>query len=213
MMRLHDYWRSSAAYRVRIALNLKGLGYEQTPHDLRVGEQRTADYAQLNPQRLIPALEADGLVLTQSLAILEWLEERYPAPPLLPSRASERAVVRAMASLIACDIHPLNNLRVLNELRENFGATEPQVSAWISRWIAEGFAALEIQIERHGGRFAFGDAPSFADCCLVPQLYSAMRFGVKLAPYPRLVAAGDAASMLPAVAAAHPDLQPGANPA
>lgn len=212
-MRLHDYWRSSAAYRVRIALNLKGLSYEQAPHDLRTGEQRTADYARLNPQNLIPALEADGLALTQSLAILEWLEERYPEPPLLPALANQRAVVRAMANLIACDIHPLNNLRVLNALRESFDATEPQVSAWIAHWIGEGFAALELLVERHGGRFAFGDAPTIADCCLVPQLYSAVRFGVTLAPYPRLVAAGEAAGGSPAVAAAHPDLQPGANPA
>lgn len=212
-MRLHDYWRSTASYRVRIALNLKGLAYTQIPHDLRTGEHRGADYARLNPQQLVPALEADGPILTQSLAILEWLEERHPQPPLLPPLPQDRAVVRAMAGLIACDIHPLNNLRVLNYLRQTLDVSDQQVSVWIAHWIGEGFAALESSIERHGGRFAFGDAPTLADCCLVPQLYSAMRFGVDLEPFPRLVAAGEAARQLPAVAAAHPDLQPGADPA
>jgi maleylpyruvate isomerase len=207
-MKLHDYWRSGAAYRVRIALNLKGLAYEAVPHDLTAGAHRAADYAAVNPQKLIPALEADGQVLTQSLAILEWLEERHPAPPLLPSMAGDRAIVRAMAGLMACDIHPLHNLRVQEALRSEFGASQEQVSAWIARWMGEGLEALEQQVARYGGRYAFGDTPTFADCCLVSQLYSAQRFGVPVDRYPRLVAAGEAARALPAVAAAHPDLQP-----
>lgn len=208
---LHNYWRSSASYRVRIALNLKGLDYAQVTHDLRTGAQRAPGYKALNPQGMVPALEADGAVLTQSPAILEWLEERYPAPALLPADADSRAVVRAMAALIACDIHPLNNLRVLSALRETFAATPEQVSGWIARWISDGFAALEDMIARHGGRFAFGDTPTLADCCLVPQVYSAERFGVDLAPYPRLRAAVEAALTLPAVATAHPARQPDAD--
>lgn len=208
---LHGYWRSSAAYRVRIALNLKGLAYAQATHDLRAGAQGLPAYAALNPQRLVPALEADGQVLTQSTAILEWLEERHPEPALLPANPAERAAVRAMVALVACDIHPLNNLRVLNALRGDLNATPEQVSGWAQRWIADGFAALEALIQRHGGAFAFGDAPTLADCCLVPQVYSARRFAVDLAPYPRLLAATDAAQRLPAVAAAHPDRQPDAD--
>ena len=212
-MRLHSYWRSTAAYRVRIGLNLKGLAYEQVTHDLRIGAHSTDTYASINPQKLIPALEADGAVLTQSLAILEWLEETHPDPPLLPGAPAERAVVRAMAATIAADVHPLNNLRVLAELRGRFGADETQVSGWIAHWIDAGFTALETMIGRHGGRFAFGDTPSLADCCLVPQVFSAERFGVDLTPYPRLVAAADQAKALDAFAAAHPLRQPDADPA
>ncbi|MDB5737166.1 MAG: hmgC [Sphingomonas bacterium] len=211
MMLLHNYWRSSAAYRVRIALNLKGLPYEQVTHDLRTGAQRAPDYAALNPQTLIPTLDADGLLLTQSPAILEWLDERHPEPPLLPDSADDRAIVRAMAALIACDIHPLNNLRVLATLRGDFGADEAQVQAWIARWIGDGFAALETMVARHGKGFAFGDGPTLADCHLVPQLYSAARFGVDLMPFPHLAAAGEIARALPAFAAAHPDRQPDAD--
>ncbi|MBV8682233.1 MAG: maleylacetoacetate isomerase [Caulobacteraceae bacterium] len=210
-MRLHDYWRSTASYRVRIALNLKGLKFEQTPHDLRRGEQRAPDYLHLNPQGLVPTLQAGDLTLTQSLAIFEWLEERHPSPPLLPTSPDARAIVRSMCEIIACDIHPLNNLRVLVALRGEFQATEDQVSNWIGQWIASGFAALETLVARHGQGFAFADQPTFADCCLVPQIYSAERFNVPLTPYPRLVAAVAAARALPAVAAAHPDRQPGAD--
>ncbi len=209
-MILHGYWRSSAAYRVRIALALKGVAYEQATHDLRTGAQGTADYRSLNPQALVPAIEADGDVLTQSPAILEWLDERYPSPALLPAGAGDRAIVRAMAATIACDIHPLNNLRVLQALRRDFGADEAAVNAWIARWIAEGFAALEIAIGRHGRGFAFGNTPTIADCCLVPQVYSAERFAVDLAPYPHLVAAAESARSLPAFQVAHPDRQPDA---
>ena len=211
---LHGYWRSGAAYRVRIALGLKGLAYRQATHDLRTGSQDDAAYRLLNPQGLVPALATDdGAVVTQSLAILEWLEEAHPAPPLLPADREARAVVRAMAALIACDIHPLGNLRVLNALRSDFAADTEQVNGWIARWTGSGFAALETLVERHGGGFAFGDTPTFADCCLVPQLYAAERFAVDLAPYPRLVAAGERARALPAVAAAHPSRQPDADPA
>jgi maleylpyruvate isomerase len=211
MNRLHSYWRSTAAYRVRIALNLKGLGYQQVTHDLRTGEQTGGAYTAINPQKLVPALEADELVLTQSLAIMEWLDERHPAPPLLPRDANDRAIVRAMAQTIACDIHPLNNLRVLNRLRADFGADDAAVSGWIAEWISSGFEALELMIERHGGQLAFGDAPTLADCCLVPQVYSATRFAVDLTPYPHLTSAADRAASLDAFAAAHPSRQPDAD--
>jgi maleylpyruvate isomerase len=212
-LRLHGYWRSTASYRVRIALNVKGLAHEQTTHDLRLGAQREPGYRALAPQGLVPALEADGRVVTQSLAILEWLEERFPEPRLLPADADGRAVVRSMAALIACDIHPLNNLRVLQALRSDLGADEAQVEAWIGRWIGEGFAALEALLAGHGGGFAYGDTPTLADCCLVPQVYSAERFKVDLAPYPRIRAAAARAGELPAFAAAHPSRQPDADPA
>lgn len=213
MIRLHGYWRSSASYRVRIALNLKGIAYEQRTHDLRRGEQNGTDYAALNPQQLVPALETYEGVLIQSPAILEWLEERYPDPALLPPAAHDRAVVRSMAAVIACDVHPLNNLRVLNALRRDFAADEEQVQAWIGGWIASGFAALEDLIARHGQGFAHGAAPTLADCYLVPQVYSAERFGVDLAPFPRIVAAAERARALPAFASAHPAAQPDADPA
>lgn len=208
---LHGYWRSGTSYRVRLALALKGIAYDQATHDLRRGEQREPGYRALQPQGLVPALDTGDAVLTQSPAILEWLEERYPDPPLLPADPTDRAVVRAMAALIACDVHPLNNLRVLTALRTDLAATEAQVNAWIARWIADGFAALETMIERHGRGFCFGDTPTLADCHLVPQLYSAERFGVDLSPYPALVAAGDRLRALPQAAAAHPDAQPDAD--
>lgn len=211
-LQLHGYWRSSAAYRVRIALNLKGVVYTQCTHDLRNGDQAEATYRALQPQGLVPALEAEGDALIQSPAILEWIEERFPEPALLPAASTDRAIVRAMAAIVACDIHPLNNLRTLKAIRA-LGASEPEVQAWIARWIGDGFAALETLVARHGRGFAFGDAPTLADCCLVPQLYSAERFGVDLAPYPRLVAAGAACRALPAVVAAHPQQQPDADPA
>jgi maleylpyruvate isomerase len=209
-MILHGYWRSTAAYRVRIALGLKGVAYDQVTHDLRVGAQAEAAYRAINPQALVPAIEADGDVLTQSPAILEWLEERHPSPALLPIGATDRAIVRAMAATIACDIHPINNLRVLQTLRRDFGADEAAVNAWIARWIADGFAALEVTIARHGRGLAFGDTPTLADCCLVPQVYSAERFAVDLTPYPQLMAAAETARALPAFQAAHPDRQPDA---
>lgn len=207
---LHGYWRSGTSYRTRIALNLKGVAYEQATHDLRRGEQRSDAYRALNPQGLVPTLAVDGSILTQSPAILEWLEECYPEPPLLPARANDRAAVRAMAAAVACDIHPLGNLRVLNALRQDFGADEGAVSCWIARWIGDGFAALEVLIARHGNGFAYGDTPTLADCCLVPQVYAAERFGVDLTPYPRLVAAVAQARAVPRIADAAPECQPDA---
>lgn len=212
-MILHGYWRSGTSYRVRIALALKGVDYAHATHDLRTGAQRDAAYRAVNPQGLVPALALDDAVLTQSPAILEWLEERYPDPPLLPHDAIDRATVRAMAATIGCDIHPLNNLRILDTLRGEFGADGHAVNAWIARWIGDGFAALEIMVARHGAGFAFGDTPTFADCYLVPQIYAAERFGVDLTRYPRLTAAAAHARAQPAFAAAHPDRQPDADPA
>lgn len=209
-IKLHDYWRSGAAYRVRIALHLKGIAYTQVAHDLRLGEQASEAYRAFQPQGLVPALETPGGVFLQSLAMIEWMEEVHPEPPLLPPTPTERAIVRGMAAVVACDIHPLNNLRMLGAIRQ-LGADEAQVRAWIARWIGDGFSALETLIARHGRGFAFGASPSLTDCCLVPQIYSAERFGVDLAPYPSLVAAGNAARALPAFAAAHPDRQPDAD--
>jgi len=208
---LHGYWRSSASYRVRIALAFKGIAFEQVTHDLRRGEQRDPAYLSVAPHGLVPALEADGTVLIESPAILEWIEARWPEPALLPQDMADAAVVRAMCALLACEIHPLNNLRVLNELRREFGASEEQVQAWIARWIGTGFEALEALIAQHGGTYAFGDAVTLADCYLVPQVFNARRFGIDLAPYPRLQAAADAAGSLPAFVAAHPDNQPDAD--
>ena len=208
---LHSYWRSSAAYRVRIALNLKGVSYQQVTHDLRQGAQSAADYRAVNPQGLIPALEADDVVLTQSPAILEWLEERYADPPLLPQRLADRAVVRAMGAIVACDVHPLNNLRVLKQLRDQFQADGAAETVWMTGWIASGFEALEGMIHRYGRGFSFGDHPTLADCCLLPQVYNANRFGIDMAPYPGIRAAVAALNSLPAVADAHPDNQPDAD--
>ncbi len=208
-MILHGYWRSGAAYRVRIALALKGLAYDQVHHDLRIGGQADPAYAVLNPQRLVPALEVDGIVLTQSVAILEWLDERFPDPPLMPSDANGRAIVRGMVATIATDVHPLHNLRTLKALRQDLGASEPQVNAWMAHWMADGFAAMETLIARHGDGFAYGATPTLADCITVPALYSAERFGVDTTPYPRLVAAGAHAAAL--ADAAHPGRQPDAD--
>lgn len=210
-MILHGYWRSGAAYRVRIALNLKAVAYEQRAIDLRTGVQRDPAWMARNPQGMVPALEADGLILTQSPAILEWLEETRPEPPLLPREPGDRAAVRAMAAIVACDVHPLNNLRVLTALRTDFRADADQVNAWADRWISAGFDALERLVERHGAGFCFGATPTVADVNLIPQMYSARRFGVDPSRWPRLSAVEAAALALPAFAAAHPDRQPDAD--
>lgn len=209
-MRLHGYFRSSAAWRVRIALNLKGLRPDQAFHHLRHGGQRAPDYLHLNPQGLVPALETDeGTVLTQSLAICEWLEEGWPEPPLLPSGRDDRARVRAFAQAIACDIHPVQNLKVLARLR-GLGLPEEEVTAW-ARWaIGDGLAACEALIYDQPGPFCFGTAPTLADIALVPQLGNARRFGCDLAALPRLLAAEAACNALPAFAEAAPDRQPDA---
>jgi maleylpyruvate isomerase len=210
MLTLHGYWRSGTTYRIRIGLNLKRLSYRTAPVNLLEGEQRGETYSQLNPQGLVPALEADGRVLIQSPAILEWLEEVHPAPPLLPDNAGDRSVVRAMAALIGCDIHPLNNLRVLKALKGDFGADQTQLDAWARRWIEQGFAALERLVAEHGRGFCFGRLPGLADCYVIPQLYSARRFGVDLAPYPRRRAVDELAHTLKPFGDAHPDQQPDA---
>lgn len=209
-MILHGYWRSGTSYRTRIALNLKGLAHEQAGVDLRAGDQKSAAFLALNPQGLVPALETDGAVLTQSPAILEWLEETHPEPPLLPRGAAARAQVRAMAALVACDIHPLNNLRVLNALKRDFGADQAALDAWAGRWITAGFEALEALIARHGEGWCFGDAPTLADCCLIPQVYSARRFNTPLDAFARILDIEARAAGHPAFQAAHPDRQPDA---
>jgi maleylacetoacetate isomerase len=204
---LYDYFRSSAAYRVRIALNLKGIDYESRQVDLRDDAQKSDEYRALNPQGLVPMLEIDGHRLTQSLAIINYLDMRYPNQPLIPASAVERAHVVAMAMTIACDIHPLNNLRVLKYLKSELGHSQEEVDAWYVHWIREGLPALEAMAAPRAGKFLFGDAPTGADVCLVPQLYNARRFDVALDAYPTLLRAEDNANALDAFAAAHPDRQ------
>lgn len=209
-MKLHGYFRSSAAYRVRIALNLKGLGAEHLPHHLRKGEQCAPSYLAINPQGLVPALEDDaGAVLTQSVAIIEWLDETHPNPPLLPKDPLQRAKVRAFALAIACDTHPVQNLKVLARLRE-LGLAEEKVQDWAAWVNREGLSACETLIRAEQGPFCFGDAPTLADLCLVPQLANARRFGVDVAAYPRLLEAEAAAKALDAFANAAPEKQPDA---
>ena len=209
-MKLHGYFRSSASYRVRIALNLKGLDADHLSHHLRKGEQRDPAFLAINPQGLVPALQDDaGGILTQSLAIIEWLEETHPAPPLLPKDPLRRAHVRAFAQAIACDIHPVQNLKVLGRLRE-LGQGDEQVTAWAAWANREGLAACEALIAKEPGPFCFGAAPTMADLCLVPQLFNARRFGVDVSAYPRLLQAEAAAQKIKAFADAAPDRQPDA---
>jgi maleylacetoacetate isomerase len=203
----YEYWRSSAAYRVRIALNLKGIDYESRPIDLREGAQNSADYHAINPFGLVPMLEIDGHKLAQSLAIITYLDTKYPTPPLIPAMAAERAHVSAMALEIACDIHPLNNLRVLQYLKNELGHSQDEVDVWYRHWISVGLPALEIQAKPLSGAFLFGDNPTGADVCLVPQLYNARRFDIPLDDYPTLLRAEENANKLEAFAAAHPDRQ------
>lgn len=210
-MRLYSYWRSSAAYRVRIALNLKGIAHEIVPvHLVRDGgEHRKPDYLAINPQGLLPSLLLDdGRILTQSLAMLEYLDEIQPQPALLPADPVLRAQVRAAAQSVAVDLHPVNNLRIAKYLRAEFAQGDEGVTAWMRHWMAEGLAATEKLVG--AGPFAFGDAPTQADLCIVPQLYNARRYGLDLSPYPRLTAIDALAATLPAFQAAAPESQPDA---
>jgi len=214
-MKLYGYFRSSAAFRVRIGLALKGLAYDNAFIHLRKGEQARPDYLGLNPQGLVPSLQDGPHMLTQSLAILEYLEETHPQPPFLPAAPPDRARVRAIAQAIACDIHPLNNLRVLLYLDKPLGQPPGAREEWQRHWIAAGFAAIEAMLaDRRTGRFCHGDAPGLADICLVPQVFNARRPGVDtpLAPYPRLMRIFEACMALPAFAGADPAKQPDAEP-
>jgi maleylacetoacetate isomerase len=212
MLKLHSYFRSSAAYRCRIALNLKGLAHETAfVHLIKDGGQHTTPaYRALNPQALVPTLEHNACVLTQSLAIIEYLDERFPKPPLLPGTAEERAKIRAFALAIACDIHPLNNLRVLNYLKGPMHQSQAAVDAWYRHWVTTGLAACEALLPSAAMRFCFGEHPTLADVCLIPQLYNARRYKCDLSGLPRLVAIEEAACTLPAFAQAAPEAQPDA---
>ena len=213
-MKLYTFFRSSASYRVRIALSLKGLDYEQVPIHLRRGggEQFSPSYRAVNPQSLVPALDDGGPILTQSLAIIEYLEERHPQPPLLPADAADRALVRGMALIIACEIHPIQNLRVLVHLKNNLRQSDDDLNLWARHWIDLGLSALEQTVisSPKRGRFCFGDTPTLADICLVPQLANARRFGCDLSGYPALLQAEAACVALPAFANAAPEKQPDA---
>jgi maleylacetoacetate isomerase len=210
-MRLYSFFRSSAAFRVRIALNLKGVAYETESVDLPRGAHRAPEFLAMNPQATIPVLDDDGVILWQSLAILEYLDTRYPEPRLIPAEPVARAHVQALAQAIVCEIHPLNNLRVLRYLRGELELDEEAVQHWYHHWIAETFRGLEALVARSGsGRYCFGDALSIADVCLVPQIYNARRFACDLAPYPTLVRIADGLRAEPAFARAAPEAQPDA---
>jgi maleylacetoacetate isomerase len=213
-MDFFGFFRSSASYRCRIAFNLKGLSYRFHPVNTRNNEQNAASYLSRNPQGLVPTLEIDGRILTQSLAIIEWLEERHPSPALLPSDPFERAEVRAFALAIACDLHPLNNLRVLDYLKERLGQDQTAIAEWYRHWTQSGLAACEELVVRAGRTkpYCFGKTPGLADICLVPQLFNARRFDCNLSAVPTLVAIDRACAELPAFAEAHPDRQPDAVP-
>ncbi len=213
MLTLHSYFRSSAAFRVRIALNLKGLDYDQIPVNLVKGEHRQDAHRRRNAQGLVPVLETDeGVALTQSMAICEYLEERYPEPPLLPESPEARARVRSLAMLVACEMHPLNNLSVLAYLTNQLGVDEATKLAWYQHWVAKGFTALETRLarERDTGSFCHGDAPTLADVFLVPQLFNAERFNCDLTPYPTLVRIATQCRNLPEFKKAAPAEQPDA---
>lgn len=211
-MKLYSYFRSSAAYRVRIALNLKQLDAEQKPVHLlnNGGEQHSEAYRAVNPSELVPALVDDDFILTQSLSILEYLEEKYPAHSILPQDLQLRALARAFSMSIACDIHPLNNLRVLQHLSGVLGLSNEQKNEWYTHWVKVGFDALEAQLVHSNGNFCFGECPSIADCCLIPQVYNALRFNIDLAAYPKIQSIYAHCNALDAFQQAAPEAQPDA---
>lgn len=212
MIKLYNYFRSTTSYRTRIALNLKGLDYEYISVNLAEDEQLEPAFQAINPQGLVPLLQLDDFKLAQSPAILEWLEEAYPQTPLLPTDAMGRAKVRALSALIGCDIHPINNRRILQYLRHELDAPEEEVLAWCQRWIADGFKALEQLLidDNNQGKFCYGDSPTLADCYLIPQVSSARRYKVDLSPYPTIVAIDEHCRSLDAFAKADPAVQPDA---
>jgi maleylacetoacetate isomerase/maleylpyruvate isomerase len=211
-MLLYTYFRSSAAFRVRIALNLKGQTYESSAISLPKGAHRKDDFGTINPQKLVPALIEDGHLLTQSLAIMEYLEEKQPEPPLLPKDLLGRARVRSLALLVACEIHPLNNLRVLQHLKRGLGQDEAGINTWYRHWVAEGLAKFEADLTKTAGTgtYCHGDTPTMADCCLVPQIFNAKRYECDLAPYPVTMRVFDACMKLDAFDRAQPMKQPDA---
>jgi len=210
-VKLYTFFRGSSPFRLRIALNLKGLAYQPVFVHLAKGEHRKSEFGKINPQQLLPALELDdGQVLNQSLAIIEYLDEKYPQKPLIPREALARARVRSLSYLVACEIHPLNNLRVLQHLRGALGQNEDQVAAWYRHWIADGLAKFEAQVKGSAGKFCHGDTPSMADCCLVPQIFNARRYQNDLAPYPVTMRIFEACMQLEAFDRAQPSKQPDA---
>lgn len=212
MLKVYDYWRSGTSHRLRIALALKGLDYRQESIDLLAAAQRSPDHLARNPQGFVPVLETEDALLTQSPAIIEWLEETYPDPPLLPADPVARAKVRAIAMAVACDIHPLGNTRVLKYLRDDYGRDDAAIAAWALRWIRDGFTAIEQMLaDGPGGPWCWGAAPGYADVCVVPQIYAAVsRYGLDIRHYRRLAEIDMAAAAHPAFQAAHPTRHPDA---
>ena len=207
-MRLYSFYRSSAAYRVRIALELKGLDYDYVAVNLLRAQQKSDDFMAINPQGLVPALDTgEGVLIAQSFAILEWLEEIHPEPALLPPDPADRALVRSLVNSITCDIHPLNNMAVTNYLQNTLGASAEQVHKWYGKWVDRGFMAIEKSLQTRGSLCCFGDAPSLADACLIPQVYNAQRFDVPMGEYSRILEVWEYCNRLDAFARAHPDAQ------